>query len=145
MARTAEIVESSSVEIRFDHWPVVTLAVGGGESPAVVRDAVLDALRSALARERPFAAVLDMTAATEAEETGSGPGGRDSGGRDPRTAEHARAVKELRAALAVRCRGLAFVGGRALAPEAAARFWGCPVARWERHEDAMSWARESLA
>lgn len=123
------------MKTRFDDWPVVTL-VAEGETPGAVRDAVLDLLLSALQRGQPFAAVLELTATADAKETG----------RDPRSAEHAKAVKEIRPALASRCRGLAFVGrGRATAPEAGPRFWGCPVVQSTDIGEAVSWARESLA
>ncbi|WP_018549549.1 hypothetical protein [Streptomyces sp. LaPpAH-108] len=123
------------MKTRFDDWPVVTL-VAEGEPPGAVRDAVLGLLHSALERGQPFAAVLDLTATEAAKEADHA----------PRTAEHAKAVKEIRPALANRCRGLAFVGGeRAPAPEAGLRFWGCPVVQSTDFEEAASWARESLA
>ncbi|MFI1021471.1 hypothetical protein [Streptomyces olivaceus] len=119
----------------FDDWPVVTL-VAEGETPSEIRDAVLDLLHSALQRRQPFAAVLDLAATADVKETG----------HDPRTAEHAKAVKGIRPDLASRCCGLAFVGrGRAPAPEAGRRFWGCPVVQTTDVGEAVSWARESLA
>ncbi|MER6528572.1 hypothetical protein [Streptomyces sp. NPDC001508] len=127
------------METRFGDWPVVTL-IADGESSGAVRDAILDMLRAALERGRPFAAALDLTATADTEEDIA-----DRADRDPRLGEHAKAVKEMRAALASQCRGLAFVGGeRAPAADAASRFWGCPVIQLERFEDAVSWARESL-
>ncbi|MFD7059846.1 hypothetical protein [Streptomyces sp. NPDC059906] len=120
---------------RFDDWPVVTL-VAEGETPGEIRDAVLALLHSALQRRQPFAAVLDLTATADVTETGP----------DPRTAAHAKAVKEIRPDLASRCRGLAFVArGRAPAPEAGRRFWGCPVIQATDVGQAGSWARDSLA
>jgi hypothetical protein len=123
------------MRIRFDDWPVVTL-VAEGETSGTVREAVLRLLRSALERGQPFSAVLDLTATA----------GTDEAGRGPRAAEHAKAVKEIRPALASRCRGLAFVGGgRAPSPDAATRFWGCPVVQWMDFGESVSWARDSLA
>ncbi|MFJ2812351.1 hypothetical protein [Streptomyces sp. NPDC087294] len=130
------------METRFDDWPVVTFAADGAD-PNAVREAILTLLRDALARREPFAAALDVRA--DAPATGADPKERTPGGkRDPRAAEHARAVRDLRTALAAHCRGLAFVGGRALDAEAMSRFWGCPVAHFPHQDQAETWARQRL-
>lgn len=116
-------------EVRWDDWPLVTLTAGAG-SAADFRESILGMLGDALERGTPFAAVVDMSRGVPGAET------------DPpgRAAEHARAVKEMRPALAERCRGLAFVapGSRA----ASDRFWGCPATTVGGTAEAYAWVRE---
>lgn len=119
-------------------WPLPVLDVGRVDASAA-RDAILGLLDRALARDEPFAAVVDMSAITL-----DAPGGRDA-----KVAGQAKAVKELRARLAAHCKGLAFVVP-AVPPGAETRsandrFWGCPTATVEQRPEALEWAQEQLA
>lgn len=126
------------METRFEGWPVVTLTASG-EPASEVREAIIAMLRTALERGQPFAAVVDVTAPAA---TGSRPDGHPRS--DPHVSDQARAVKDMRTALASRCQGLAFVVPAIATAGPGSRFWGCPVTSVRHFPAALSWARTRL-
>ncbi|AJC62138.1 hypothetical protein [Streptomyces sp. 769] len=127
------------IETQWNDWPLVAVHARD-ESPHDTREAIIAMLRVAVQSEQAFSAVVDMSQ-LRPEEPARG---------DVRVAEQARAVKELRPALARNCRGLAFVvppavPGGTEARNASERFWGCPVATVHDAEVATDWVRERLA
>lgn len=127
------------METRWDGWPLVTLTTAG-ESPDEARAAVVAMLHTALDRGEEFAALLDLRAIDTVQ----------PGARPTLAAEHARAVKQMRPALADWCLGLAFVMA---APAHRAsprrgpgeRFWGCEVTTACRRATALAWVERRLA
>ncbi|WP_103886540.1 hypothetical protein [Actinacidiphila yanglinensis] len=121
-------------------WPPAVLDVGD-VTASEARDAILRLLREGPARQEPFAALVDMSRTAA-----------PTGEKDAKTADQARAIKELRPRLVARCRGLAFVipaappapAAPADAAEAGNRFWCCPVATVADRVQALARLRERL-
>jgi hypothetical protein len=126
-----------SERVDLSDWPLVELDVTV-DAPAGAAASVAVVLRAALDRSEPFAAVLQVPAAS----------GRD--GRAAGVAERARMLRQLRPGLAQRCRGLAFVTpvGQQHASVRLARsgprLWGCPVTVTSDLAQARAWARAQL-
>lgn len=99
---------------------------------------VAQALREALARGEPFAAVVSMPVMARPRRLAG-------------AAERIRMLKELRPGLAARCRGLAFVmpmaaqQDNAKAIRSADKIWACPTTTTDDLEQARAWARDRLA
>jgi hypothetical protein len=96
------------------------------------------ALRVALDRAEPFAAVVEM------------PSGAARGGRVRAAVEQVRLVRQLRPGLAQRCRGLAFVvtaqalDEHAKVIKSGPKIWGCSVTVATDMHQARVWARDQL-
>lgn len=118
-------------------WPLLRVRAAGltaEEVPAVVGEA----LRAALDRGGPFAAVVEMPPVSRARR----PGG---------ALEQVRLVRPLRGGLAERCRGLAFVMPAASLKantkvvRSGPKIWGCPTYADDDPARAIAWAGERLA
>lgn len=116
-------------------WPLLELdATSPPDGPAVV----MQALREALARSEPFAAVIRMPPSTQRERRIAG------------AVERVRMLKALRGGLADRCRGLAFVmpleaqRDNAKLLRSGSKMWGCPTTATDDLAAARAWAREQL-
>ncbi|MQA86902.1 MAG: hypothetical protein GEV03_20295 [Streptosporangiales bacterium] len=119
-------------------WPLLEVRTGD-LSAHEARTVVAQALRQALDRGEPFAAVVEIPQVPV---------------RRPRmrgTVEHVRLVKELRPGLAERCRGLVVVmPAHALHDNtktirAGAKIWGCPTFAVDDLARARAWARDQLS
>jgi hypothetical protein len=105
---------------------LIEVEVSADEGPR----AVAAALREAIARNQPFAAVVSMSAQTT---TATG------------LRERIRILKELRPGLAAHCRGLVFVTTTPPRQKNLSRVWGCPTTTTDDLEQARAWARNQLA